>query len=81
MTETNSYNRAVTPRRYDRIQTSGAGRTARWGTYTGTVIRVCGESVFVRWDCLHFEDEMNVSEVRPLVTVQPGCPCAQCRHS
>ena len=52
-------------KRGDRIQTTGAGRTANWQhTYHGTVTRRRGNSVFVAWDNLHFEEEMFPEEVK-----------------
>lgn len=47
----------------ERIQTTGKGRTARWGKDQGTITRVTKGSVFVRWDGTHFEDEMEPEEV------------------
>lgn len=56
------------PRKGDRVEISGEGRTARWGTgLQGTVSFRRGESVFVRWDDTKFtEDQMFLSEVRLL---------------
>ena len=47
-----------------RVCTSGYGRTKKWGKYCGTVTRKEGKSVFVHWDSTHFEDEMNIKEVK-----------------
>lgn len=47
----------------DRVQTSGAGRTAEWGHLTGTVTQSGKRAVFVVWDGTHFEDQMSVNEV------------------
>lgn len=51
-----------------RVETSGRGRTRGWGTpgaYRGMVTKRRGNRVFVRWDGLHFEDEMSRAELRP----------------
>jgi hypothetical protein len=51
----------------DRVETTGKGRTRDWGkpgAYRGQVTKRRGNRVFVRWDGLHFEDEMRKSEVR-----------------
>lgn len=49
-----------------RVETSGKGRTARWRRYTGTVTKKRGASVFVVWDGMGFEDQMDLDEVRRL---------------
>jgi hypothetical protein len=49
-----------------RIKTSGLGRTAKWMTRKGTVLKRSGDKVFVKWDGLHLEDEMTISEVKML---------------
>ncbi len=56
------------PRKGDRVQTSGRGRTAQWPRQTGRVSRRQGNAVFVYWDGGSglVEDEMDVNEVELL---------------
>ena len=49
-----------------RVKTSGEGRTARWKSYKGTVIKRRGNSVFVKWDGTSYEDEMDLKEVKKI---------------
>ena len=51
-----------------RVETSGQGRTARWGHYAGRVTMVRGKRIYVVWDSTHFEDEMDSTEVQLEVT-------------
>lgn len=53
----------TTLRKGARIQTSGAGRTARWRHRFGTVTRRRGGRIFVQWDGLRFEDEVDATEI------------------
>lgn len=49
----------------DRITITGHGRTGTWPKGTiGTVTRKRGDSVYVYWDKTHFEDEMDIKEVK-----------------
>ncbi len=48
----------------DRVIPSGVGRTNSWGKIVGTVLQRRGNSVFVHWDGTHFEDEMDIKEVK-----------------
>ena len=48
----------------DRVIPSGVGRTSSWGKIVGTVLQRKGNSVFVHWDGTHFEDEMDIKEVK-----------------
>jgi hypothetical protein len=60
------------PRKGDRVQTSGRGRTARWPRQTGRVSRRRGNAVFVYWDGAGLvEDEMDVDEVDLLPGATP----------
>ncbi len=56
------------PRKGDRVQTSGRGRTAHWPHQTGRVSRRQGNAVFVYWSGGSglVEDEMDVDEVELL---------------
>ena len=47
-----------------RVTVTGHGRTARWGAYTGIVVRSTKRYITVRWDGTHFEDEMTRDEIR-----------------
>jgi hypothetical protein len=52
------------PKKGDRVQTSGRGRTVRWPHQTGRVSKRQGNAVFVYWDGAGLvEDEMDVDEV------------------
>ena len=51
-------------RKGKRVVTTGYGRTKNWGKYTGIVSKRRGNSIFVYWDGTHFEDEMNIKEVK-----------------
>jgi hypothetical protein len=54
----------------DRVETTGAGRTAAWmraGVTYGTVERATRRAVFVRWQGCSFSDEMDPAEVRAVV--------------
>lgn len=48
----------------DRVIPSGFGRTKTWDMIAGTVIQKRGKSVFVHWDGTHYEDEMDIDEVK-----------------
>jgi hypothetical protein len=49
-----------------RVETSGAGRTATWPYGKATVTKRRGQLVYVVWDGTHFEDEMDLNEVRAI---------------
>ena len=57
----------------DRVETTGAGRTASWPRTVGTVTWVTKRSVFVTWDHSIVEDELNHDEVR-VIPDEVWCP-------
>lgn len=58
---------AVIYRHGDRVATTGAGKTAKWGDLTGTVTDFRVGKVYVAWDgSTVTEDEMAPAEVKPV---------------
>lgn len=53
-------------RKGSRVKTSGLGRTKMWKKFKGTVTRRRGDSIYVDWDGVSFEDEMDIKEVNLL---------------
>ncbi len=54
-------------RKSNRVRLTGVGRTGTWKDwqyYVGTVTSVFDYSVGVVWDGLHFEDEMQLDEIK-----------------
>ncbi len=45
------------------VQPSGQGRTTLWRRMRGVVTEVLGDSVFVSWHGLEFEEEMRPDEL------------------
>ena len=65
-----------------RVKTTGRGRTATWKPRTGTVTRRRGLRVFVQWDGLGFEDEVDAAEVFPSIAAEFAArPPARARRS
>jgi hypothetical protein len=52
-------------RRSTLVETSGVGRTAKWGRHVGFVTSARRGSVFVWWLGTTFEDQMSPDEVKP----------------